>query len=64
MNQEVYVMRIWHGSNDSESWRVTVTDTRKGEKYNFANMDKLVAFLKERLEADTAGGSRTEHLES
>jgi hypothetical protein len=49
MTQEVYVMRIWHNAGDSENWRVTVTDTRNQQKYNFANLDKLVDFLKERL---------------
>jgi hypothetical protein len=52
MTQDVYVMRIWHNSGDSENWRVTVTDTRSQQKYNFANLDKLVDFLKERLELE------------
>jgi hypothetical protein len=53
MTQDIYVMRIWYGSNDSQSWRVTLTDTRNQQKYNFANLDKLVAFFKERLEEDS-----------
>jgi hypothetical protein len=51
--RDIYVLRFWHGSvQESESWRVTVTDTRTGQKYTFADLDKLVTFFKERLEED------------
>jgi hypothetical protein len=63
MTQEVYVMRIWHNSGDSEHWRVTVTDTRSQEKFHFANLDKLVTFFKERLGDNTMSISGAEPLE-
>lgn len=50
MTQAIYVMRVWHETKDSEAWRVTITDTRSNQKYNFANLDKLVMFIKEKLE--------------
>jgi hypothetical protein len=51
-SQDVYVMRVWHEASDASSWRVTITHTKSYEKIHFANLDKLVAFFKERLGED------------
>jgi hypothetical protein len=59
MTREVYVMRIWQGSDNSETWHVTMTDTRKGENYTFANLDTFVAFFKEKLAEPTVANSGT-----
>jgi hypothetical protein len=51
MTQEVYIMRVWHGSpQENARWRITMTDTRNQEKFHFADLEKLIGFLKERLE--------------
>jgi hypothetical protein len=49
ITREVYVMRVWQDSEDSESWPVTMTTTCDGQSYTFANLDTFVAFFKERL---------------
>ena len=48
MLQDIYVLRVWQ--ENSEAWRVTITDTRSQEKFHFANLDVLIMFFKERLE--------------
>ncbi len=59
--QDIYVMRLWHerssyqqdfGESNSEAWRMTITDTKSQQKHHFANLESLMAFFKERLEAD------------
>jgi hypothetical protein len=50
MTREVYVMRIWQNSSDLESCPVTLTDTQGGQTCGFADLDKFVLLLKEKLE--------------
>jgi hypothetical protein len=50
MTKEIYVMRVWQDSEDSETWSVTMTDRHEGETYTFANLDKFVTFFKDKLE--------------
>lgn len=60
MTGEVYIMRIWQDSSDSESCRVILTDTQGGQKYTFATLDQFVAFFEERLEDPCTSDARNE----
>ncbi len=51
MTQDIYVLRIWFERGHSETWRVTITDTRRQEKFHFATQEALFRFFQERLEA-------------
>jgi hypothetical protein len=63
MNQDVYVMRLWHersndeqgsyeqGSNN-QAWRVSITDTKSNQKVHFANLESLLRFFKEKLDIE------------
>jgi hypothetical protein len=50
MNQEIYVMRLWHEKNHQQAWRVTITDTRSNEKKHFASLENLSAFFREKVQ--------------
>jgi hypothetical protein len=54
--QDIYVMRLWHERIQhkprGEAWRITITDTKTQQKHHFANMETLLTFFKEKLEAD------------
>jgi hypothetical protein len=49
MEREIYILRVWQGSSDLESQPVTLTDTQDGQSCSFADLDKFVVFLKEKL---------------
>jgi hypothetical protein len=49
MLQDVYVLRVWFEQGHSETWRVTITDTRSQEKFHFASLQTLLEFFRERL---------------
>jgi hypothetical protein len=63
MNQDVYVMRLWHecssyeqGSDEkgshNQAWRVSITDTKSNQKVHFANLESLLKFFKEKLDIE------------
>jgi hypothetical protein len=55
MNQDIYVMRLWHerGSyENNQAWRVSITDTKTNQKVHFATLESLLNFFKEKLDLE------------
>jgi hypothetical protein len=45
------MLRTWRGSGDWNSvWRASVESPHTGERYGFANLEMLFAFLEEKIE--------------
>ena len=48
--RSIYVVTIWRehlgAPDEPEVWRVRVEDARTGERYGFADLDQMTAFLK------------------
>lgn len=43
-----YLLRLWQTGEDATAvWRVLLEDPRTGERYGFADLDSLFAFLTE-----------------
>ncbi len=41
-----YLLRLWrNGSTNSTGWRASVEDARTGERFGFASLEELFAFL-------------------
>ncbi len=41
-----YLLRMWRSdSNNSSDWHVSMEDARTGERFGFANLEELFAFL-------------------
>jgi hypothetical protein len=48
-----YLLRFWR-DNETAPWRATLQDPVSGERYGFACMDDLYAFLNEQTENQPA----------
>ncbi|MFZ0546948.1 MAG: hypothetical protein WAM60_15985 [Candidatus Promineifilaceae bacterium] len=48
-NYHAYLLRLWRENEDS-SWRVVLQDARTGQKISFTELDKLTAFLEDKIE--------------
>lgn len=44
-----FLLRLWLDS-DSQTWRFSLEDPHTGERRGLANLDALIAFLKEAME--------------
>lgn len=43
-----YLLRLWRtGSKDATAWRSALEDVQTGERRTFANLDALIAYLRE-----------------
>ncbi len=41
-----YLLRLWDANNhDPPAWRAALEDTHSGERWGFADLERLVAFL-------------------
>lgn len=65
----VYMLRVWReNSSSSGSLRLTLEDTRTGDRVGFTNWEKLATYLEEKIEERHIGhltiGKETEHLVS
>jgi hypothetical protein len=45
-NYKGYLVRIWRSSSQAP-WRASARDTMSGEQHHFANLEKLLLFLRE-----------------
>jgi hypothetical protein len=44
-----YLLRLWRETGGGTTrWRASLQDPHSGEKFGFAHLDELVAFLRER----------------
>jgi hypothetical protein len=44
-----YLLRLWRETGgETDRWRGSLQDPHSGEKFGFAHLDELVAFLRER----------------
>ena len=46
-----YLLRLWQESGEKKSnWRFVLVNLTKDEERGFANLERLIAFLKEQME--------------
>jgi hypothetical protein len=49
-----YLLRLWQvGSADARSWRASLEEVRTHERWNFASLDQLCAFLATQIQSGT-----------
>ena len=50
-NYRSYLLRLWKKEQSGISdWRASLEDSHTGERFGFANLEQLFAFLLERIE--------------
>ena len=50
-----YLLRLWRDERNDESvWRASLESAQTGERYNFATLDGLYEFLRERTSESTS----------
>lgn len=40
-----YLLRLWRTREDGQEWRALLEEVGTGNRYGFANLEKLIAFL-------------------
>ena len=54
-----YLLRLWRTShNGKPGWRASLESAQTGERYGFADLVSLFAFLEEQTGGDTSQGDR------
>ena len=48
-NYYAYLLRLWR-ENDSAPWRLTLQDSRTGEKIGFADLAQFTTYLEDKTE--------------
>ena len=48
-NYRSFLLRLWNDS-DSKTWRFSIEDPHTGERSGLANLDSVIAFLREVME--------------
>jgi hypothetical protein len=48
-NYHAYLLRLWR-ENDNAPWRVTLQDSRTGEKIGFTDLKKFSDYLEDKTE--------------
>ncbi len=56
-NYHAYLLRLWRES-EHDPWRATLEDPHTGERLGFANLDRLLAYLNQRLGEDDEAVNR------
>jgi hypothetical protein len=52
-----YLLRVWRaGSADAPIWRLLIEDVQSRERYGFARLEQLVAFLREQADSACTSG--------
>jgi len=53
---QAYLLRLWRaGSGESARWHASLQEAHKGQRMEFASLDDLVAFLKQRMGEEKPG---------
>ncbi len=56
-----FMLRLWQvGSGRAIAWRASLEDPHTGERKGFADLDSLLAFLKDQIEPGTDSSSPLE----
>jgi hypothetical protein len=56
-----YLLRLWMvKENDTFVWRASLETTHSGERYGFASLDAMLAFLKEQTQSSDKDSTLTE----
>ena len=59
-----YLLRMWRTQEDGYHWRVLVEEVETGERYGFANLEKLIEFLESLGEEGEQPGKEANHSKS
>lgn len=53
LKRSIYLLTIWHErstlSGRAAVWRFSLEDARSGERWGFANLEQILAFLEKRM---------------
>ena len=47
-----YLLRLWRENDGTASWRASLHDPRTGARLGFASLDDLVAYLRQKTDAE------------
>lgn len=53
-----YLLRIWRAEAPARGWRASLEDPRTGERFGFAGLEQLFAFLMEQAEGGANDAQR------
>ncbi len=50
-----YLLRLWHAPGGAgQPWRASLQDTLSGERQGFADLEALLAYLRDQIEGESA----------